>query len=114
RAERDASEPPEQANPTQVYQLFTPKYGHNHWDPLSLALYAEGQELLPDIGYTHTIYRYSTLSTLGHNTVTVDAEDMGPTGTDGGSVEVFDHRDPVVQMMRSDFATAYEQTSRYQ
>src|SRR5699024_9564344 len=25
RAERDASEPPEQANPTQVYQLFTPK-----------------------------------------------------------------------------------------
>lgn len=75
----------------QLYMLFAPKYGHNHYDPLSLLLYAKGQELLPDLGYTYTKYRYFTLSTLGHNTVVVDGQDMPINdGTrDGGRIESF-------------------------
>lgn len=113
---RDRAEPAEQANPSQLYQLFTPKYGHNHYDPLSLALWAEGQELLPDIGYTHTFYRRWTTSTLGHNTVTVDAEDLvaGTTGEHGGSLEVFDRSSSGCKVIRAEFDTAYPQTTMYQ
>ncbi|MGD7704947.1 heparinase II/III domain-containing protein [Microlunatus sp. Y2014] len=113
RAERDDAQPPETANPSQANLLFTPKYGHNQWDPLSLAVYAEGQELFPDIGYTHTFYRRWTGSTLAHNTVVVDQDDMSSDGKDGGSVEVFDHVDEAVQVMRVEFGSAYPQTSRY-
>lgn len=111
---RDSASPAEQANPTQVYQLFTPKYGHNHYDPLTLGLWAEGQELLPDIGYTHTFYRRWTQSTLGHNTVTVDASDLHTSGSDGGALEVFDSGGETCQVMRTGFADAYQQTSMYQ
>lgn len=115
RQERDTAEPPESVNPSQAYLQFTPKYGHNHLDPLSLALWAEGQELLPDLGYSHTRYRAWSVSTLGHNTVTVDSSDMKvATGADGGSVEVFDHLSEPVQVTRAEFGTAYPQTSRYQ
>lgn len=41
----------------QLYLNFVPKYGHNHLDPLNLTVFAKGQELLPDIGYTHTFFR---------------------------------------------------------
>lgn len=114
RADRDEAEPPEQANPSQAYLLLTPKYGHNQWDPLSLAVWSEGQELLPDLGYTHTKYRRWTCSALGHNTVVVDSDDMDSGGRDGGSVEVFDHSNEAVQVVRAEFGTAYPQTSRYQ
>ncbi|MDF2663954.1 MAG: Heparinase II/III-like protein, partial [Paenibacillus sp.] len=40
------------ADQTQVWLQFEPKYGHNHYGPLQLNLYAAGQELLPDLGYT--------------------------------------------------------------
>lgn len=115
RERRDAAAPAQEANPTQLYQLFTPKYGHNHWDPLDIALWAEGQELLPDLGYTHTFYRRWTQSTLGHNTVTVDSDDLeGETGADGGALEVFDSGGQGCQVVRAEFSSAYPQTSRYQ
>lgn len=112
---RDGALPQQEANPTQLYQLFTPKYGHNHYDPLDIALWAEGQELLPDIGYTHTFYRRWTQSTLGHNTVTVDSADLETdTGSDGGALEVFDSGGEGCQVMRAEFGDAYPQTSVYQ
>ncbi|MFW6599950.1 heparinase II/III domain-containing protein [Propionibacteriaceae bacterium Y2011] len=115
RTARDTAEPPELANPSQAYLQFTPKYGHNHWDPLDLSLYAEGQELLPDLGYSHTRYRQWSVCTLAHNTVTVDSSNLvSASGRDGGSVEVFDTADESVQVVRSEFADAYPQTSRYQ
>src|SRR5690606_3503574 len=83
RVERDSAAGPE-ANPSQLWMMNTPKYGHNHWDPLSINLWAEGQELLPDIGYTHTRFRRWTQSTLAHNTVTVDSDDMSADGADAG------------------------------
>lgn len=99
----------------QLYLTFSPKYGHHHFDPLDLVMYANGQELLPDIGYTHTMYRWRTLSTLGHNTVTVDADDALASGAaeHGGNVEVFAPFDDTVQVVRAHHPAAYAQTSRY-
>ncbi|MGD7706550.1 heparinase II/III domain-containing protein [Microlunatus sp. Y2014] len=110
-----SSDAAETASRSQVYLAFTPKYGHVHFDPLTLALFAEGQELLPDLGYTHTIYRRWSSSTLGHNTVTVDGADMEmPASTDGGSVDTFDTLDPGVQCIRASFTEAYAATDTYQ
>ncbi|WP_152364650.1 heparinase II/III domain-containing protein [Microlunatus speluncae] len=114
QADRDnAGEPT--GNPAQAYLVYPPKYGHHHYDPLSLAVYAEGQELLPDIGYTHTFYRQWTLSTLAHNTVVVDSSNMAATGKSqhGGNLEIFEHTDEQLQVMRAAEPDAYPQTSEY-
>lgn len=60
----------------QVHLHFGGGYGHAHNDSLNLALFAHGEELLPDLGYTHTRYRSWTRSTLAHNTVAVDGEEQ--------------------------------------
>ncbi|OYN89910.1 heparinase II/III domain-containing protein [Parenemella sanctibonifatiensis] len=99
---------------TQSYLEYTPKYGHNHNDQLGLAMFAEGQELFPDVGYTHTRFRRHTTSTLGHNTVTVDSSDLDSGGEHGGSIEIFDASDAACQVTRASFGTAYPQTSVYQ
>lgn len=102
-------------NPLQSYLVYSPKYGHHHYDPLSLAVYAEGQELLPDTGYTHTFYRQWTLSTLAHNTVVVDSDNSVVSGRaqHGGNLEIFEHTDERVQVMRASHPDAYPQTSDY-
>ncbi len=113
RTLRDESDP-DVANPAQTWLMYTPKYGHNHYDPLNLVVWAEGQELLPDLGYTHTFDGQWTKTTLGHNTVTVDSSNMSTeTGVDGGSLEVFDTADTDIQAIRAHFDTAYDQTNRY-
>lgn len=102
-------------NPAQAYLMYPPKYGHHHFDPLNIAVFAEGQELLPDIGYTHTFYRQLTRSAMAHNTVVVDSSDMRTdgAGADGGNLEIFEHTDDVVQVMRAAHPGAYPQTSDY-
>lgn len=60
----------------QAHLHFGGGYGHAHNDSLNLALFAFGEELLPDLGYTHTRYRSWTRSTLAHNTVVVDGEEQ--------------------------------------
>jgi hypothetical protein len=100
---------------SQVYLTFVPKYGHNHYDPLNLVLYAEGQELLPDLGYTHTNYRYWSISTLAHNTVVVDSKNMSfaGRGTLGGDIQVFAPVDDTVQVMQASQESAYPGVSEY-
>jgi hypothetical protein len=61
---------------TQTYLHFSGGYGHQHADLLGITFYAHGNERLCDIGYTHTRHRCWTLSTLSHNTVTVNGEDQ--------------------------------------
>ncbi len=58
----------------QVHLHFSGGYGHEHADNLNLALFAKGQELLSDVGYTHTRYRSWSNSTLCHNTVVIDEQ----------------------------------------
>ena len=60
----------------QVHLHFSGGYGHQHGDVLAMTLFAHGQERLADIGYTHTRQRAWTISTLSHNTVTVDGQDQ--------------------------------------
>ncbi len=60
-----------------VYLDFTAGRGHKHKDALSFGLFAFGEELFRDIGYTHTKYRAWACSTPSHNTVVVDGRDSG-------------------------------------
>ncbi|MNH98596.1 Bacterial Ig-like domain (group 2) [compost metagenome] len=93
---------------------FSPKYGHHHLDPLNLGLFANGLELLPDIGYTSTLYRYPSVSTLGHNTVVVDSSDMDvQSSRDGGSLELFAPIGPSMQVMRARQENAYPGVEQY-
>lgn len=102
---------------SQLYMTFSPKFGHDHKDPLNLALYGEGQELLPDIGYTHTFYRQWTVSTLGHNTVVVDGKDASikDAGKPGGKLTAFNlfSASGDVQAMQAHQENAYPGVSEY-
>ncbi len=60
----------------QAHLHFSGGYGHQHGDVLAMTLFANGRERLGDIGYTHTRYRRWTVTTLSHNTVTVDGRDQ--------------------------------------
>lgn len=86
-----------------VYLTAPPKFdrGKRHHDPLNLTLFAKGQELLPDLGYSHTPYRFAYMrSTFGHNTVVVDGRDIHRVGnTFGGSFELFAPVDEDLQIM---------------
>lgn len=105
----------EDAEQAQLYMQFVPKYGHDHYDPLSLNLYAEGQELLPDIGYTYSRYRYFSTSTIGHNTVVVDGKNMSVSeeSRHGGRIERFISDGGSFQAMRASQKEAYPQTDEY-
>jgi hypothetical protein len=102
------------AGQTQLYLNFVPKYGHNHLDPLNLTLFANGQELLPDIGYTHTFFRKWTASTLAHNTVVVDSKDMSITGNGQhvGQIESFIGENGV-QIVKAHQEAAYPGIEEY-
>ncbi|WJH34999.1 heparinase II/III family protein [Paenibacillus sp. CC-CFT747] len=100
---------------SQLYMMFEPKYGHVHHDPLNLALFANGQELLPDLGYTHTKYRQWATSTLSHNTVVVDGKDAVSTDAakHGGSIRTFADSKDGVQVMQASQEPAYPGVSQY-
>ena len=69
----------------QTHLHFSGGYGHQHRDVLGMTLFAGGQERLGDMGYTHTRYRAWTLTTLSHNTVTVDGIDQQAGSIDNPS-----------------------------
>ena len=83
----------------QVHLHFSGAYGHAHADNLNLMLFAKGQELISDVGYTHTQYRSWTVSTLCHNTVLIDEEEQERSNRKGiidGSLLAFEAAyDPV-------------------
>jgi hypothetical protein len=59
-----------------AYLNFTSGLHHKQRDALSIGLFAGDKELIPDIGYTHTKYRFWATSTASHNTVLVDGHDQ--------------------------------------
>lgn len=106
------------AGQSQLYMTFSPKYGHDHKDPLNLTLYGEGQELLPDLGYTHTFYRQWSVSTLGHNTVVVDGKDatiQGAAAKPGGKLTAYNlfSSSGDVQAMQAHQENAYSGVTEY-
>lgn len=56
---------------TEAHLHFSESHGHAHDDTLNFGLWTLGEDLLPDIGYTHT-YRGWAGSSLCHNLVVVD------------------------------------------
>ena len=100
---------------TQLYLNFQPKYGHVHRDGLNITLFANGTELLPDLGYSHSSkYRWFTTSTMGHNTVVVDGRNMAGTesANHGGNIEAFVIAEPF-QLMRASYTEAYDSVDEY-
>ena len=85
-------------------------YGHSHYDNGSIILYAAGQELLSDVGYTHSKYRGWSIHTASHNTVVIDQK-----GQDAGSMKkpvtgrlkFYDDKDPHVKVVDVDASQAY-------
>ena len=55
---------------------YGPWGGHHHYDTLAMGLDMFGQELLSDIGYTHTRYREWATTVGSHNTVVVDGQEQ--------------------------------------
>jgi hypothetical protein len=91
-------------------------YGHSHWDNGSIILFAAGQELLPDIGYTHGKYRSWTLATASHNIVVIDQanQDRGSAGKPAtGQLKFYDDSDIHVKAIDLDASPAYAVAKTY-
>jgi len=95
---------------TQLRTYFTPKDGHYHMDTLGITLFAGGREILSDIGYTHTKYRYWTVCSASHNLVVVDGKDQTIEPNRGkGNIRYFDIDNPKVQITDVDGSAANNQ-----
>lgn len=104
-----------ESNQSQLYMTYSPKYGHNHYDPLNLIMFSNGQELVPDLGYTYTKYRQWATSTMGHNTVVVDSKDMAINEQSqlGGSLELFAPMDNTLKIMEARQENGYSGVDEY-
>jgi hypothetical protein len=94
----------------QVDLHFSGAYGHEHADNLDLMLFGGGLEMLPDIGYTHTILRPLANSGLAHNLVVVDEADQ--RGTDG-YLEAWGVSGDLLRFCEARAESAYPQVSQY-
>jgi len=91
-------------------------YGHSHYDNGSIILYAEGQELLSDIGYTHSKYRGWTIHTASHNTVVIDqkGQDEGTINHPvTGRLNFYDDKNAHVKVVDVDASPAYSVADLY-
>ena len=91
-------------------------YGHSHDDNGSIILYALGQELLSDIGYTHSKYRPWTTYTASHNTVVVDMknqENATRIKNVKGRLKFYDDQDLHVKVVDVDVSPSYSVTETY-
>jgi len=95
---------------TQVHLTWSGGYGHQHEDGLSLILFAQGKELLSDLGYTHTKARGWTLATAAHNTVAVDHRNQEAVGYERdtyGSLRTYDAADDRCRVVSVDDPQVY-------
>ncbi len=97
-------------NQMQAHLHFSGGYGHQHADNLSMILWANGRELLSDIGYTHTAYRRWPTSTAAHNTVVVD-ETRQETSDERCDLLLFDTGAGPVQMVEATAVASYPETT---
>jgi hypothetical protein len=91
-------------------------YGHSHYDNGAIILCAQGQELLSDLGYTHTKYRGWTVQTPSHNTVVIDQKNQDPGTVEKpatGRLMYYDDTDPHVKVVDLDASPAYSAAKTY-
>jgi hypothetical protein len=93
-------------NQMQVDMTWSPGYGHIHYDGLALLLFAQGKELLSDLGYTHTRAREWTIQTPSHNLVVVDHANQTANKETQGNLRYFAET-PGVQVMSVDNPQVY-------
>jgi hypothetical protein len=91
----------------QAHVTWSPGYGHIHYDGLSLLFFARGQELLSDIGYTHTKWREWAVTTAAHNLVVVDGANQKADRGTYGSLRYFDAADDECQVLSVDNPQVY-------
>jgi len=88
---------------------FSGFYNHGHLDMLNYTLWAYGDELATDIGYTHVgLYARGSIS---HNIVVIDGEPQ-KRGHAGSLLSLHAHRD-AAQAVQAEGAQAYDVASRY-
>jgi len=97
------------ADQFQAHLNFTGKFGHSHYDSLSLLLYAYGEELFSDIGYTHTNLRCWPTSTESHSTVLIDQKGQSPSGPEKGRGQLllYSAQDSSFQVVQAESLDAY-------
>ena len=103
-------------NQTMLNINWSGNYGHSHFDNGSIILYALGQELLPDIGYTHSKYKSWAITTASHNTVVIDQreQDHGTAVKPvTGNLKFYDDMNPHVKVIDIDASPAYEVAKTY-
>lgn len=101
---------------TMINLNWSGNYGHSHYDNASIILYANGAELLSDIGYTHSKYRGWTLHTASHNTVVIDqkAQDAGTAAKPvTGRLKFYDDKNAHVKAIDLDASPAYTSAVTY-
>ncbi len=101
---------------TMLNVNWSGNYGHSHYDNASIILFANGAELLSDIGYTHSKYRGWTLHTASHNTVVIDqkAQDNGTVAKPvTGRLMYYDDQNPHVKVVDLDASPAYSTAAEY-
>ena len=91
----------------QVHLTWSAGQGHQHYDGLSLLLYAQGEELLSDLGYSHSRDRAWTLPTAAHSTVVIDGLNQVADRTTYGTLRYFDASDPGCQVVSVDNPSVY-------
>ncbi len=98
----------------QVHLTWSGGYGHTHYDGLSMLMFARGEEMLPDLGYTHTRYRAWTLATASHNGVVIDCENQyaGSKPPSDGALEFFDATSPDLQVVAASNPQAYPEKAQ--
>ncbi|MBW7890070.1 MAG: heparinase II/III family protein [Chitinophagaceae bacterium] len=103
-------------NQIMVNINWSGNYGHSHFDNGSVILFAMGQELLSDIGYTHSKYRGWTLSTASHNTVVIDQKNQEWGSTQKavtGNLLFYDDQNSHVKVVDVDASPAYPMANIY-
>lgn len=100
----------EKERQTQTHLTWSPGYGHMHFDGLSMLLFAQGKELLSDLGYTHTKWREWTILTPAHNLVVVDGANQKADKLTLGHLRVFT-AGPDVQAVSVDNPQVYPQVT---
>jgi len=87
----------------QLHLFWTPRSGHVHYDVLGMTMWANGREIISDLGYTHTRYAPWAKATVSHNCVVIDYKNQPLEGKDlHGVIEYMDIDNPDVQIISVD------------
>ncbi len=97
-------------NQLQAHLHFSPLGVHGHNDMLNIIIFAKGHEFIPDFGYTHTLLRAWSSSTLGHNTVLIDRKEQyyRKDNHNLGNLLLYDASNAEIKVVEAEGLRAYD------